>query len=57
MKICESKNNYVFDNELIKEICKEVGFKNPFDVTKLDSIEKLPKEFIKEDIAIIHLGQ
>ena len=56
-EICENKRNYIFDNELIKEVCKEVGFGNPFDVTKLDSIEKLPKKFIEEDIAIIHLGQ
>ncbi len=54
---CKKSKNFVFNNEIIKEVSKEVGFKNQFDVTKIDSISKLPDLFIKEDVAIIHLGK
>lgn len=55
-KICKRKNNYVFHNDLVKDVCKKVGFGNPFDVTKLDNKTKLPEILINNNIAIIHLG-
>lgn len=39
---CKKQNNMVFHNNLVKDICKKVGFGNPFDVTKLDNKAKLP---------------
>jgi len=55
-KICKEKNNFIFDNDLVKTISKKVGFQNHFDVTKLDSKSKLPKILMKNDYALIHLG-
>lgn len=36
-KICSKNRNFEFHNDLVKDVCKNVGFGNPFDVTKLDS--------------------
>lgn len=54
---CKNNNNYEFNNKLVKDISKEVGFGNPFDVTKLDVKEKLPKSLLEKDYCIIHLGE
>lgn len=53
---CSQRNDFIFDNNEVKEACKRHDFGNPFDVTKLDSREKLPQSFINEDICILHLG-
>lgn len=55
-KICNKKNNFEFHNDLVKDVCKKVGFGNPFDVTKLDNKTKLPDILVKNDCAIIHIG-
>lgn len=54
--LCKQNNNFIFDNELVKDICKQKGFGNPFDITKLDNQSKLPQLLIDNDTAIIHLG-
>ena len=56
-KICQARNNFEFDNELVKKICLTSGFKNPFDVTKLDNTDKFPPILKKNDYAILHLGK
>ena len=53
---CEKNKEFIFHNNLVKEISKKVGFGNAFDVTKLDFIEKLPLFFRDNDICIIHIG-
>lgn len=55
-RVCQKQNDYVFHNKLVKEICVEVGFGNPFDVTKLDNKSKLPTILVENDYALIHLG-
>ena len=55
-KECSKSNNYIFNNNLVKEISKKIGFGNPFDVTKIDIEEKLPKLLLDSDYCIIHLG-
>jgi len=55
-KICKKKNDYVFHNDIVKDVCKRIGFGNPFDVTKLDNKAKLPEILKKNDLAIIHIG-
>ncbi|MDO8524256.1 MAG: hypothetical protein Q7R99_01345 [bacterium] len=55
-KICKDKNDFVFDNDLVKAVSKKVGFQNHFDATKLDTKERLPVALQKEDFALIHLG-
>src|SRR3990167_3216598 len=56
-RVCRRKNNYIFHNDLVKNICKKVGFGNPFDVTKLDNIKKFTEILIKNNYAILHKGQ
>lgn len=56
-KRCQSSNEFVFDNNLVKEVCKEIGFGNPFDVTKIDRSNILPQELIDADITVIHVGR
>ena len=56
-KECSKRNNYIFNNNLVKEISKKIGFGNPFDVTKIDIKEKLPMSLLEKDYCIIHLGE
>jgi len=53
-KICKDKNSFIFDNDLVKAVSKRIGFQNHFDVTKLDTKERLPVALRKEDFALIH---
>ena len=54
--ICKKRGTLIFNNDLVKKVCVDVGFGNPFDVTKIDNREKLPPLLAKNDIAVIHLG-
>ena len=54
---CVAKNNFVFDNDLVKSLCKKHKFGNPFDVTKLDNTSKFPKILLENDYFLVHLGQ
>ena len=55
-KLCKQKNDFVFHNDIVKDIARKVGFGNPFDATKLDNKTKLPDILLENDYAIIHLG-
>ncbi len=55
-EICVHQNNYCFDNKLVKEVCHELGFGNPFDVTKVDNSSLLPENVKAADYFIVHLG-
>lgn len=57
LKRCQEQNKLVFHNDLVKEICREYHFGNPFDITKLDSGDKLPLLFLAQDICLLHLGK
>jgi len=54
--ICKQRNDFIFDNNLVKDVSQAIGFGNPFDATKIDNKSKLPQYFLENDIAIIHLG-
>ena len=54
---CQKNNNFTFNNNLIKEICGKYNIRNQFDITKLDSADKLPQFFKDKDICLVHLGQ
>jgi hypothetical protein len=54
--VCKKSNNFVFHNNLVKEISKKIGFGNPFDATKLDNIDKIPKIIRDENYTLVHLG-
>lgn len=53
---CQARNDFVFHNDLVKEISKKHKFGNPFDATKLDCSDKLPPFFRDNNIALLHLG-
>lgn len=53
---CKKNNTSEFHNEVVKQLSKECGFGNPFDATKLDSTDKLPKFMIDGNLCILHLG-
>jgi hypothetical protein len=57
LEICEKENDYKFHNDVVKNICKKVGFGNPFDVTKLDNTAKIPGIMFQKDFFILHLGE
>ena len=54
---CKANNTLVFHNDKVKEFAREVGFSNPFDVTKLDNLSLLPQQLRDLDLAVIHLGR
>lgn len=54
---CLSKKNFVFHNDLVKEIASKVGFSNPFDATKIDNVEKLADSLRQRDYFILHIGK
>jgi hypothetical protein len=56
-KHCRKTQNFTFDNELVKEFCSKHGFKNPFDVTKLDNTSNFPEILSENDYFILHLGR
>ncbi|MDP2276778.1 MAG: hypothetical protein Q8K51_00990 [Nitrospirota bacterium] len=56
-KLCKDKQDTVFDNDLVKQVCKKFNFANPFDATKIDDTTKLPELLIDEDRFILHLGE
>lgn len=56
-KICKKGNNFIFHNDLVKKVSKKYNLGNPFDVTKLDNLEKFPYILIDNDYFIIHQGK
>ena len=55
--VCKEKNDFVFDNNLVKDVCKKVGFGNPFDVTKIDNSSLLPDCVKDDNFFIVHIGK
>jgi len=53
---CKKNKDFVFHNDLVKDLSKKYKVGNPFDVTKLDNKGKLPDILIENDYAVIHLG-
>jgi len=56
LKFCEQRGDYAFDNDMVEAVCKDIGFKNKFDATKLDNEMLLPDELRRQDYAVIHKG-
>ncbi len=42
---CQARKTQVFHNDQVKEFAREIGFGNPFDVTKLDNLTLLPRHY------------
>ena len=54
---CKRVDNLEFDTDLVREISREIGFKNIYDVTKIDQSEKLPEEVRNAGYCIAGLGR
>ncbi len=54
--ICKKNKNFVFDNDLVKQICHKHSFANPFDATKVDNTSKFPDILKEENYFLLHLG-
>ncbi len=55
--LCKNRGNMVFSNEEdVKPECAKVGFRNPFDATKLDNSRDLPDALVADDVFVVHLG-
>ncbi len=46
-----------FNTDMVREVCIEVSFKNPFDATKYDTYELLPDCLKEAGYLIVHLGR
>lgn len=56
--ICQQRNDLIFDNNLVKEVCEDFGFRNPFDATKVDRSNLYPDVMqIGAGWFVIHLGE
>jgi len=53
---CWKSGKRIFDNDMVKQICRKHSFGNPFDATKLDNTSVIPSKLVAEDYFIIHLG-
>lgn len=56
-KFCKKRGDFVFDNVLVKKVCKKHGFGNPFDATKIDDTSRFPQILLDKDYFILHLGK
>lgn len=54
---CQERDDMTFDNNEVREVAAQVGFRNPFDATKIDSSAILPAELRRDDVFIVHLGR
>lgn len=55
-KFCKDSGDYKFHNDRVSEVGTPLGFKNPFDATKVDSTKLLPDEIKDEGYCVVHLG-
>lgn len=51
------RQNFKFHNDLVKRVYQRIGFGNPFDVTKIDSLAVLLPSIREQDYYVIHLGE
>ena len=54
---CIKSGELEFDNELVRTLCDQTGFKNQFDVTKVDNSRLLPDDIKEEGYCVVHLGK
>ena len=55
---CQSKGNFVFSNNFVKEVLTKIkSSTNPYDMTKIDNLNKLPSALIEKNVSIVHHGK
>jgi len=53
----QHKGSLEFDNDVVKKVLREAGSStNPYDMTKVDDLSKLPEKLVSEGHTVIHLG-
>ena len=52
-EICQTRGNWVFNNDLVKEVSLKHKFGNPFDATKLDDTSKFPPILLENDYFLV----
>ncbi len=53
---CLRRGDWTFDNDDVKRVSQSVGFGNPFDATKADTIADLPARVRDAGYCVAHLG-
>jgi hypothetical protein len=54
---CEQRRNWFFTNEDVKRLASKVGFGNPFDATKVDTMSVLPETIRQRGYCVAHVGK
>ncbi len=54
---CQQRGNMEFTNEDVRRVAQQVGFSNPFDATKVDTREILPKSIRDQGYCLAHTGR
>ena len=54
---CQQRGESVFSNNDVREACREVGFSNLYDATKIDNTSLLPTRLKNDDVFVVHLGR
>jgi len=55
-RICKERGDFVFHNDLVKQVCKKLNFGNPFDATKIDNTSRFPQVLLEQDYFVLHIG-
>ena len=55
--VCRERSNLTFNNDEVRDIANELGFKNYFDATKIDNSARLPEALRRDDVFVVHLGR
>lgn len=53
---CKSRGEFIFNNDELRAVCSKIGFRNTFDVTKIDNSARLPQIMVDDDVFVVHLG-
>ena len=56
-EICQQREEWSFDNEEVKRVCARFGFGNPFDATKVDTMDQLPDTMREQGFCVVHVGK
>jgi hypothetical protein len=55
--LCQQKGSLIFDNDTVRDVLRDAGSStNPYDMTKVDNLSKLPEKLMDKGYTVIHLG-
>ncbi|MCS6949013.1 MAG: hypothetical protein NZ520_00980, partial [bacterium] len=56
-ELCQQRGEWEFNNQQVKQVCARFGFGNPFDVTKVDCMDRLPDVVREQGFCVVHVGR